>query len=193
MTEIEPLPAQLLHEPLNWLFAEHYRHRQLCRLIDRVGTATVLLRDEAGEILAFLRNDMALHIIDEEDDLFPLLRRRCQPEDGLAQLLGALSAEHRDDAEQAAVLTAALERALTDGRAPGQDMESRRLFTDFALHERRHIALENAVVLPIARLRLTPQDLRHLSTRLAARRGVLLEPPPPEAEAGSSAPDGAAT
>jgi len=173
--QIEPLPAGLAREPLNWLFAEHYRHRQLCRLIERVGTATVLLREEAQEILTFLRQDMALHIIDEEEDLFPLLRRRCLPEDELGPLLGALSAEHHDDMEQTRTLSALLERALITGQPPGHDLETRRLFTDFALHERRHIALENAVVLPIARLRLTPRDLHALSTRMAARRGVFLD------------------
>lgn len=173
--QIEPLPAGLVHEPLNWLFAEHYRHRQLCRLIERVGTATVLLRDEAVEILTFLHHDMPLHIIDEEEDLFPLLRRRCLPEDELGPLLGSLSAEHHDDMEQTRGLIARLERALIDGQPPGYDLETRRQFTAFALHERRHIALENAVVLPIARLRLTPRDLRALSTRMAARRGVLLD------------------
>jgi hemerythrin-like domain-containing protein len=173
---IEPLPPELIHEPLNWLFAEHYRHRQLCQLIERVGTATVLLADEAREILAFLRHDMPLHVIDEEDDLFPLLRRRCQPADELDAMLGALSAEHHDDLDRSRALIAALEQALADGRSPGRDRESRRLFTDFAQHERRHIALENAVVLPIARLRLTAADLRSLSIRLAARRGVLLDP-----------------
>jgi|TARA_R110002124_G_scaffold10031_1_gene50689 iron-sulfur cluster repair protein YtfE (RIC family) len=173
--QIEPLPAGLVHEPLNWLFAEHYRHRQLCRLIERVGTATILLREEVEEILAFLRQDMALHIIDEEEDLFPLLRRRCLPEDELGPLLGALSAEHRDDIEQTQTLSTLLERALIEGQPPGHDLETQRLFTDFALHERRHIALENAVILPIARLRLTPQDLHALSTRMAARRGVFLD------------------
>ncbi len=173
---IEPLPPELIHEPLNWLFAEHYRHRQLCQLIERVGNATVLLSDEAHEILAFLRHDMPLHVIDEEDDLFPLLRRRCLPADELDAVLGALSAEHHDDLDRARTLIAALERALADGQPPGHDREARRFFTEFARHERRHIALENAVVLPIARLRLTAADLRSLSVRLAARRGVLLDP-----------------
>lgn len=178
---IEPLPPELIHEPLNWLFAEHYRHRQLCQLIERVGNATVLLRDEAQEILAFLRHDMPLHVIDEEDDLFPLLRRRCQPADELDGVLGALSVEHRDDLEQSRALISGLQRGLADGQAPGHDRETRALFTEFAIHERRHIALENAVVLPIARLRLTTEDLRSLSIRLAARRGVLLDPPGDEA------------
>lgn len=169
---IESLPDELIHEPLNWLFAEHYRHRQLCGLVERVGLATVLLREEAEEIVAFLRHDMPLHVIDEEDDLFPLLRRRCLPEDEMGRVLGALSAEHRDDMAHAEALVAVLRRALEDGHAPGQDLETRRLFSDFANRERRHIALENAVVLPIARMRLTPQDLAALGRRLAARRGI---------------------
>ena len=174
---IERLPPELVHEPLNWLFAEHYRHRQLCQLIERVGTATVLLGDEAQEILDFLRHDMPLHVIDAEDDLFPLLRRRCQPADELDAVLGALSAEHRDDLTHAQTLIDRLQKALMDGRAPGHDLQTRQLFVDFAARERRHIALENAVVLPIARLRLTAADLRSLSIRIAARRGVLLEAP----------------
>ncbi|MFN3467316.1 MAG: PCRF domain-containing protein, partial [Candidatus Brocadiales bacterium] len=41
--------------------------------------------------------------------------------------------------------------------------------------ELQHLALENAVVLPIARLRLTAKDLQAMSRRLAARRGLVLE------------------
>ena len=175
--QIEPLPPELVHEPLNWLFAEHYRHRQLCRLLERVGAATVLLREEADEVLLFLQRDMPLHLIDEEDDLFPLLRRRCLPGDDLGPMLGTLSADHRDDLERTLRLVAVLAHAVAEGSPPGHDRESRRLFTDFALHERRHIALENAVILPIARLRLTADDLKALSRRMAARRGVVLEGP----------------
>ena len=41
---------------------------------------------------------------------------------------------------------------------------------DFARNERRHLALENSVVLPLARLRLSPEDLIRLSARLLRRR-----------------------
>lgn len=180
---IEPVPTSLLAEPLSWLFAEHYRHRQLCALIERIGTASVVLRDEMGEALAFLRHDLPLHVIDEEDDLFPLLRRRCGPEDELGRTLGILSADHRKDMDAAAILTALMEEALRTGRPPGGDLEARRRFVDFANQERRHIALENAIVLPIARLRLTPDDLAGLSRRLAARRGLVAPAAPPSGAA----------
>lgn len=175
-TLIEPMPATLLAEPLNWLFAEHYRHRELCALLERIASATLLLREETEEALAFLRRDMALHIVDEEDDLFPLLRRRCDPEDDLSRTLGILSADHSRDLDLSALLMERMEAALKSGRPVGADRADRRLFEEFAAQERRHIALENAVVLPIARLRLKPADLQGLSRRMAARRGMATVP-----------------
>lgn len=173
---IEPMPQALLHDPLDWLFAEHYRHRQLCDLIDQVARAPTVLVEETEEILAFLRFELPLHVIDEEEDLFPLLRRRCLPEDEVDKALGVLSAEHKADIVHAARLRSLLETALEQRRAPGQDPDTRRTMTVFADNERRHIALENAVILPIARRRLQPRDFRDLSLRLAARRGIVLDP-----------------
>lgn len=174
---IEPMPHALMHEPLDWLFAEHYRHRQLCALIERVASATLPLRDETAEIIDFLRFELPLHVIDEEEDLFPLLRRRALPEDELDKVLGVLSADHKADIVNAANLRVLLEAALESDTPPGHLPENRRLMLAFASGERRHIALENAVILPIARLRLGADDLRKLSLRLAARRGVVLGPP----------------
>ena len=34
--EIEEVPIELLSEPLDWFFAEHYRHRQLCSALHQV-------------------------------------------------------------------------------------------------------------------------------------------------------------
>jgi hypothetical protein len=43
-----------------------------------------------------------------------------------------------------------------------------------AKQEKSHMALENAVVMPLARRRLTADDFEALSMRLAARRGVMM-------------------
>jgi hypothetical protein len=40
----------------------------------------------------------------------------------------------------------------------------------FARHELRHLTLENAVVVPLARRRFGAEDLNRLSERLLARR-----------------------
>lgn len=173
--EIEDIPLELLDEPLNWFFAEHYRHRQLCRMIDEVAVAVVFDAERITKIIDFLRYDLPLHVIDEEEDLFPLLRRRSLPEDELDQVLGVLSAEHKADIDHARAVRSLLEASLEARAAPGLDGAKRKALNDFAAQERHHLALENAVVLPIARLRLSEEDLAGMSRRLAARRGRLVE------------------
>lgn len=176
--DIEDMPNELMSEPLEWFFAEHYRHRQFCRLVNDVALAHVFDGERVSLLVNFMRYDLPLHIIDEEQDLFPLLRRRALPEDEVENVLGQLSAEHKADAAQAALVRKVLETCLEQRSAPGMDPAARRTLQDFASQELRHLALENAVVLPIARLRLTAKDLTGMSRRLAARRGLVLEPAP---------------
>ena len=176
--EIEDMPTELMSEPLDWFFAEHYRHRQFCKLVNEVALAHVFDGERISLLVNFLRFDLPLHIIDEEQDLFPLLRRRALPEDDVENVLGLLSAEHKADALQAAEVRRLLEDSLDRQAAPGMDPASRKALQAFSSQELRHLALENAVVLPIARLRLTTKDLGGMSRRLAARRGLVLEPAP---------------
>ncbi|HEY0649347.1 hemerythrin domain-containing protein [Phenylobacterium sp.] len=173
--EIEDIPRELLAEPLEWFFAEHFRHRLFCRLINEVAAAHVFDGERVTKVVEFLRNDLPVHIIDEEQDLFPLLRRRALPEDEVEKVLGLLSAEHKADASHARVVREQLEDCLARQSAPGMDPAIRKALQGFASQELRHLALENAVVLPIARLRLSQRDLEGLSRRLAARRGIVLE------------------
>lgn len=173
-TEIEAIPLHLLAEPIAWFFAEHYRHRQACKLIEDVAAAMVFDRQRLVELVDFLEHDLPLHVIDEEEDFFPLLRRRCEPEDDVERVLGMLSAEHRNDVVQAHAVRDHLRACLVSARAPGLDPAQRRAMIAFATQERRHLGLENAIVLPIARLRLSQDDLTTLGRRLAARRGRLL-------------------
>lgn len=42
----------------------------------------------------------------------------------------------------------------------------------FAHHARRHFTLENAAILPIARARLTAEDLRTMKMHMLERRSV---------------------
>jgi hemerythrin-like domain-containing protein len=158
--------------PLDFFFAEHFRHRQLCGLIDQLSMTTFFEPGPIAEVVDFLRFEAPIHIIDEEEDLFPLLRRRCFAEDEVEGVLGVLSAEHKADGLLGKVVRTYLERCLETRAAPGATLEGRRDLSAFAARERRHLALENAVVLPIARQRLTREDLAGLARRLAARRGM---------------------
>jgi iron-sulfur cluster repair protein YtfE (RIC family) len=172
--DIESIPEALISEPLNWLFAEHYRHRQLCKLIEGLARNGVYDEDRLTLVIDFLRHDLPLHILDEEEDLFPLLRRRAQPEDDVERILGILATDHRADQERVSNILAGLERARELRTPPSFDTNLRALLTEFVGLERRHVALENAIVIPIARLRLRPEDLQSLSERLAARRGKVM-------------------
>jgi len=169
---IEPISSDLMASPLDFFFAEHFRHRQLCGLIDQLSMTTFFEPGAIAEVVDFLRFEAPIHIIDEEEDLFPLLRRRCLVEDEVEGVLGVLSAEHKADGLLGKVVRTYLERCLETRAAPGATLEGRRDLTAFAAQERRHLALENAVVLPIARQRLTREDLAGLARRLAARRGM---------------------
>ena len=171
---IEPMPREMISEPLEWLFAEHFRHRQWCKLIEKLARSGIWDEAALEAAIGFLRNDMPLHILDEEEDLFPLLRRRAQPEDDIERILGILSSDHRIDRERVAHLLQGLTRARDAQKAPGLDSDLRALMLDFVAMERRHVALENAIIIPLARSRLEAADILALSERLAARRGLSL-------------------
>ena len=169
---LEPVPIELLREPLVWFFAEHYRHRDVCKrllvLLDTVDHDA----DALQAIHDFLESDLPIHIIDEEDDLFPLLRRRCEPDDHIENVLGMLSGEHANDMHDAQAVKTVIAKAISEERGLRCYSESRSVIEHFCSAQKRHIAMENAVVLPIARIRITESDLQSLGQRLAARRGL---------------------
>jgi len=172
---IEPASLALLGDPLDFFFAEHFRQRELCNLLEEMATAEALDALLAAELLAFLRHDMVLHVQDEEADLFPLMRQRCPPEDQIERVLSALSAEHAGDQHLSGIVAAGLQAALRDTTPIAAQPGLREAMIDFARNERRHLALENSVVLPLARLRLSADDLVRLSEGLASRRSPAVE------------------
>ena len=169
---IERVPLDLLREPLVWFFAEHYRHRDVCSRLLVMARTVVQEPDALEEIHDFLDYDLAVHVIDEEDDLFPLMRRRCEPDDHIEGVLGMLSGEHASDLQLASAVKSLVAKAMADGRGLAAYADAWAVIEPFCVSQKRHIAVENAVVLPIARLRLTASDLRGLGQRLAARRGL---------------------
>lgn len=176
-------PDDLLCDPIQWFFVEHHRHRQFCDLMQRASMATDYDEALIRWLLDFVVHELALHVLDEEEDLFPLMRARAQPEDELDKVLGRLQGEHAKDLTAAAAVRHHLETCLRQETPIGRNNVRRRALEGFAVQERGHLALENAVVLPIARLRLTERDLLDLSNRLATRRGVARRPAPPRRRA----------
>lgn len=171
---IGPMPAALLGEPLQFIAADHERQRSLCVLLDSIADTEVVQANAVADAVAYMGHDMQTHIIDEEEDLFPLLRRRARPNDEIDEVLGRLAADHATDARLAEVIMRGL-RAWQDHPKPVMSTGLRENLRAFAEGQRQHLALENAVILPMARLRLTAPDLASLAARMAARRGLALE------------------
>jgi hemerythrin-like domain-containing protein len=112
---------------------------------------------------------LALHMADEDEDFFPLLRRRAHPEDELEPILSRLSREHADLAAAAVAAVGALaEIGVGAARRVGP-------VAAFVALKRRHAMFETAVILPLARVRLKPADRRALAARIAARRGLPID------------------
>ena len=70
---------KLLSQPLDFIHVEQLRHRQQCQATDELAEAETFDLRLASAVVIFLEVDMALHVIDEEEDLFPVLRRRLKP------------------------------------------------------------------------------------------------------------------
>jgi len=163
-----------LAEPLDYLFAEHFRQRVLCNALDEIADQERPDHQMIKAVLRFLRVDFAPHMQDEEHDLFPMLRRRAEPEDRIDDVIGQLTQEHAADRLDAKLITEGLSKVLDGAATTGEASSLGKLLHRFAENERNHLTLENAIVLPLARVRLTSDDLQEMSLQMAARRGVEL-------------------
>ena len=156
--------------PLTWFACEHERHRQMCAQMRALALSKAFDRAALIAMTEFVERDLAQHLVDEEHELFPLLNRRAEPDDGAREVLQRLYAEHGRDRATAETVAVHLRRCLDARRAPGDDPMASVALASFATHELEHLALENAVVLPLARLRLSARDLSGLRRRLSDRR-----------------------
>ncbi len=156
----------LMSSPIDFLFAEHLRQRQFAKLLTLIADGVINKKAIAGAA-HFIENDLALHILDEEISFFPLLKPLCAADDNIDALLGLLADEHRED-ESASEPILDILRAMKLGNEPGEQGQA--LLRDFAEHLRHHLALENGVLLPIARARMTREALGALAQSMTLRR-----------------------
>jgi hemerythrin-like domain-containing protein len=177
---LSPTDPSLLASPLDFLSADHLRERQVCTLIDRMALSEPFDHAAAKTVLRFVNEELNVHMRDEAEDLFPLLALRCPAEDGIGRAISRI----RTDLDEATRLLPGMRAALARGLDTGSALspEDRQVMTRFAAHVRRHLAAENAILLPIARVRLTRRDLQKLSRQMRARRGLSPVAETPNAE-----------
>lgn len=171
--QIEAIPENLLRAPIDYLCSDHFRQRIICKFIDEIafdrrGDNAIRL---AAIALEYLEGDLRQHVMDEERDLFPLLRSRCEPEDDIERIMTVLSAEHAIDEGLMATLMPGL-RKLARNRQPSDEAAFLRSASVFAESQRRHLAWEESLILPLARKRLSTADLETMGRNMAERRGL---------------------
>lgn len=164
---LTPNDPGLLAAPIDYLHAVHLRKREACAMLDRVADLGRVSDTDAKAIMSFLSDELPLHLEDEEADLFPLLQARCSEEDEIDRLLEKLSTDHRHADFDTPQITAILQ-----GATPEIEPTSCGALRRYADHARRHLILENAILLPFARLRLNARDLSRLRAGMARRRGI---------------------
>ena len=167
-TSIDSPSLDLLSSPLDFLYAEHLRQRQFAKLLGLIADGVINRRTIAAAA-EFVENDLATHILDEEVSFFPLLRPLCQPEDRVDDLLALLSQEHREDEGESERVLSALARLSATEPPSDADKQTLRSFSD---HLRGHLALENGVLLPLARSRMTSEALQLMSQSMSLRRNI---------------------
>ncbi len=169
-TEIDP---QAFLDPLKFIRDDHFRQLRMCNLLDSFTYHLEVepIQELASALLQFIQHDLPLHTADEEADLFPALRRRCRPEDGLEEVLRQLSREHELDKDLADFVVADL-GALAQGLRRSNPTRLLMNVREFAEFQKRHLSWEDRVVLPLARQRLTQDDLAAMGRAIAERRSM---------------------
>ncbi len=168
---IDVLPIALIDTPLEYILAEHARHRVVLAALQDFAKDRSTSRVNADMIAAFLTQDLPLHFEDEDDDLYPAVRRKVMPEDDLGAVLARLTDDHRRTQRQIDEIVAALCRNPARDRVRFKAHECQ-LMQSYAASEGRHLAIENSVVIAIAKIRLSAADFRTMSRNMKARRGV---------------------
>lgn len=161
----------LARNPLDLIAHAHAHQMQMCDAMERIadGLPDEVDRRLCAQVASILQFDLPLHHQDEEEALFPLLRQRAAPEDGVDLILERLAFEHSTDNDFASEIAEALELLGQGRRAANPDMLGYMLRGFFERY-RRHVHWENALVMPLARLRLTEDDLNQLAALMDSNR-----------------------
>jgi hemerythrin-like domain-containing protein len=184
-------PEDRFRDPLGFIYAEHYRNRIICNTLDAAHPAwqSKLSTQELEAIVEFYAADLPLHVADEEELLFPALRERSKPSDNLPEILALLEAEHRSNQPLVDSVIAGLKELIASGSVGEAELFGQKCqaMSEF---QRRHIAWENGVLLPLAKRRLTAGDIADLGRAMAGRRGVTLDSEESDADADTKHGDG---
>lgn len=171
-----PSPSADFDHPLDILDGCHGRIRRQCGLLRKLAAHVRFngtdgeARDVAAFLLRFFGTSAANHHRDEEDDLFPALEHFAPSLElnAVRALLFRLRADHGKLEKRWADMRPRL-AAMSEGGEGGLTEDLAERFEETYL---RHIELEEAELLPLAR-RVLPRDaVSRLGKSMSRRRGV---------------------
>ncbi|MBU1212400.1 MAG: hemerythrin domain-containing protein [Alphaproteobacteria bacterium] len=157
-------------DPIAVLEVDHVLKLELCDALERLADGLPNETDMALAKVAVtvLRRGLPEHIELEGRHLFPLLKRRLSGDEIFRPVLEQLEFEHEHDDAFAIEISEELERLAEAGKARNAEMLGYML-RGFFVSLRRHVCWENATVLPLARRKLTENDLDELREAIVAR------------------------
>ncbi|MEQ9517892.1 MAG: hemerythrin domain-containing protein [Parvibaculum sp.] len=168
---LAPCNPASFDNPLDLIVEEHLRERQICAQVEHIATDDWPASFDVEHVLRFLESEYADHMRDETQELFPLLLERCEPEDDIQHVVERLNVDYAGAGKLGSKVVRVLKDCLT--RTCELNPADRKLLMAFVGHARRHLIVENAIVLPLARARLTEEDLTAFRLHILRRRGFV--------------------
>ena len=161
--------------PLDVIAQAHIMQAEICDALERIadGLPDDVDRGLCAEAASYLQYELPRHHQDEEHGLFAILRARLRPGDGLDDILERLAAEHLTDTDFAAEIAESLDLIGRGAAIPNPGMTGYMLRGFFERY-RRHVQWEDTLIMPLARQRLTPEDLASLAALMEKNRAESL-------------------
>ncbi|NJR13504.1 MAG: hemerythrin domain-containing protein [Phyllobacteriaceae bacterium] len=146
---------------------------RICDLLEEIADSLPLHVDRLKCFYAatMLRTSVAIHQMDEDRGLFPLMRKHGALEDGVLASLDRLETEHMDDESLSSDIIDALENLARGKALQSVDGMSFMLRAFFDSH-RRHILFENQIILPMARKILNADHLAEIEQVILENRSI---------------------
>jgi hemerythrin-like domain-containing protein len=170
------VPGPGFDEPLEMLQACHGRIEDQLKTLEKLAEhvanrgSDAMAQSAAKGVLRYFDTSGAHHHQDEDEDLFPLLRRQAGAR-GRTEVAAAIDELEREHATMDAQWRRLRERlgAIAQGRETSLDAQE---IERFAWLYRRHMERESMLVLPFAAEILDATQRAALGERMSARRGA---------------------
>lgn len=158
----------LMEDPLDFIAEDHMRVKTVAETMMRIASEPNSHELDLLEATTFLTNELPLLMRDEDDDLLVLLERRVGADDNFAKLKTELASIHQAIEAESKDVMARLNSARTDNAAPS--VYDRSKIETLAKRLLQDMIVENAKLLPLARHRLTNDDITTLRSNMVQRR-----------------------